>query len=213
MAQVNRGYDFRDLSDAQQVPTAAAANLPDRLFFPIARVFPRVELERISLGDLTEYLNTALPMNGQLQDVRNRLPDIESNLTHLLQLTRSMNSQLTGLTARVVALEAQRTPTFEAAGSLTYGIIDNSGTKHGTAATAAYTRIPSTVSLQFPSTTETGQHWYVEYPAGVMVSHIYNDALQRRDETAQWSYDAANRRYTSVAITPHFTGNYSIAVV
>ena len=208
MAQLNRGYDFRDLADATQVPPATANDLPDRLFFPIARVFPRVELERISLGALTEYLDTAL-----VEGVRNRFPDIESNITHLLGVTRSMNAQLNGLVSRVAALEAQRAPTFETAGELHYGLIDSNGVKQGTEASVAFTRIPSTVAVRFPEASEAHLRWYVEYPATVMVSHIYNEALQRRDETAQWTYDAANRRYTSVAITPHFTGNYNIAII
>ena len=221
MARQQEGfYNFQDIASSGQTPNADVVESPEALFFPIARISPEVDMERMSLTDLVGYLNNALRAQHDIGVIHTWQNTYQNRLEGETALRQELGRRLGGaldtltdLVARVTALEQHGQPTSETAGDLRYGLVDNNGTKQGTEATAAFTRIPSLVSVVFPAATEAGLHWYVEYPAPVMISHIYNDALQRQDEIGTWSFDSSRNRYTSVALTPHFAGNYSIEVV
>lgn len=207
------GLKVRQMADGRELPTAALVDAPNALFLPIARVFPEVEMERVSLADLMRYINAELPLHEQLQTARQNIRSLTSHSTSQQQQLGQVQRMLDNIMERLQTLEAHGSPHAGVAGRLRYGLVNNAGAKQGTEESVAFTSIPKTVAIRFPAPAVEHLRWYVEFPANVMLTHIYNDALQRRDEITAWTEDPVARRYTSNPLSPHFTGDYSITVV
>lgn len=213
--------NFDNLADPSQVATADLSEVPDELFLPIARLVPKVDMERISVSDLVAYLNSALRFGRGLSDASVAQDELESDLRNERSLREQLEAEMAALQERVFNLEhvSPSTPSNpRATGTLAFGLFAADGsTTVGAQDTVMYAGVPSSTRIHFPAALEDNQHWYLQYPQGVIVTHIFNEStIPRVDELdlnpPLWTLDAGIRRYTSLPLSAGFGGTYSIVV-
>lgn len=224
---------YNDLSDPRQTPDADLFRAVDSLVLPIADLSPTPRLQRIWLRQFLTFLTAELPFSQELQDavaLQGRLysqtnAKVNEAVAERQQLSNRQtdqeeriqsNSQTLGeLAQRIAALEhggGASTP-VAVRGTLTYGILGVDRTTRVDSDGAVFAGTPATVNITFPAVIAENQRWFLEYPQGVEIQHIWNEALQRVDEKGAWSADLTARTYTSPPQSVGFTGSYSIAVV
>lgn len=220
------GYLYRDLGDPQQVPSEDLDGEDPRvLYLPIAKVLPAFVMERVSIADLLTYLNTNLVFASKIEELLNadavlgsRISTVEREDRELLSNVETNAGNIGTLMNRVVALEAEVRPGGGSAvapdSQLDFGVMDAAGAKvAGTEMHAEFHSPAATVTINFPAVAETGQRWWLEYPAGMQIQHMWEEAGGgRQDVISAWGFDSSYRRYTSPPQTAGFQGFYSIAV-
>lgn len=94
-------------------------------------------------------------------------------------------------------------------GTLTFGLTDSTGTPTGVAHEQRFQHVPTSLPLTFPAL-GANQGWYLQVPAGVQVTHLYNRTLAHRDSLSRWTYDATTRRWTTRGFPTATIGEYTV---
>lgn len=218
------GFQYEDISDPAQVRNSDLSS-PESLYLPLARVFPNVDLERVSMLDLLDYFTRELPFGSELETAARGRQVLAGQIAsevlerEALDTNVETNTHNIGLlSARIAALEQRPSGGGgthpDTSGQVTFGLQDSEGNLIGTSGMESYQALPATVSLTFPVAMATTDRWYITVPEGVTVRHIWNTGLVRRDELGRWRFDASSRTYSWVeGITIGAEGSYDIALV
>ena len=217
-----QGYDFEDITDENQVPNTNPNEQSDALFIPLARAFPELELERMSLRDLVNYLNGALDFRTEFEDLQRMIQVLTTRIAAEEQArqalatevaTNAHNIQL--LRERVAALEAAGQNMQQPnAGEIVFGLRTSTGAPRGTQQNAQYSDLPATVPVTFPAPIAENDIWYFTLQSGVRAEAIFSTSAGRIDETSSWQFDTGTRTWTfEGGLTPGFVGIYEVEII
>ena len=225
---------YEDIGDQEQVPQADLANYPETHYLAIAKVFPTLQWQRISIPDFVTWLNNVLPLHQDVLDAETARAAIDAALQQ--EITKGVGrdgrigtnaDNIASLLLRVGALERGTTHSggSDASGTFIIGLQDVNGVVYNDAqgdpiqSTIAYHGLPSRAdNILFPEAKATNDKWFFTLPSGVGVQHIFNEAFgQDRNEDAIWgqSVDTSDDSITYTSTFPlsaGFGGDYSLAL-
>ena len=139
MASGTGGLSYKDLADNNQVPSSNLEDDSNNIFFPLARLVPRVAVEKTSLDDLVMFLNQALVfVKGLEQAAVDRGHLTQSIVNEVAERTALSGTvedhthDIGSLTQRVAALESGSGGGVmppQTRSSLVIGLFDTDGNK------------------------------------------------------------------------------------